>query len=248
MLLIRFCSVCPEEIRVSLDQAVSLQCPKPSNLARLTWTSPQFKDLPDKLFIQSPDGSLSFLATADRVGTYRCEAEEGSYKEVVKIYDVQHMAPPRSVSPGLKCDKCYESKHQDQTQTNRDIRTTAPAATTPSGEPDSEESEEGEESGSSDISPPTPKEDGWVVKEQSDGVLGRTAEKSYYSELVVTSVLLAACICVLVLLTLHMWYQRRTGPRVSPLVGPEDGGKADPSMESVPSLSSLGEAEEKVAV
>lgn len=228
-----------------------LQCPKPSNLARLTWTSPQFKDLPDKLFIQSPDGSLSFLATADRVGTYRCEAEEGGYKEVVKIYDVQHIAPPRSMIPGPKCDKCYESKNQDQTY--KDIRTTAPAATTPSGEPDSEESDEedpisGEESGSNDISPPdlalTPKEDGRVRKEQSDGVLRMTVKKSYYSELVVISVLLAACICVLVLATLHMWYQRR----ISPLVGPENGSKADPSMESVPSLSSPDETEEKVVV
>lgn len=232
-----------------------LQCPKPSNLARLTWTSPQFKDLPDKLFIQSPDGSLSFLATADTVGTYRCEAEEGGYKEVVKTYDVQHIAPPRSMSPGPKCDKCYKTKNQDPTST--DIRTTVPAATTASGEPDSEESDEGdplswEESGSSDSPPPdlapTPKGDGCVRKEQSDGVLKMTAEKSYYSELVVTSVLLAACLCVLVLTTLRMWYQRRTGPHIRPLVGPEDRSKADPSMESVPSLSSPDEMEEKVAV
>lgn len=230
-----------------------LQCSKPSNLASLTWSSPQFKDLSDNLFIQSSDGSLSFLATADKVGIYRCEAEEGGYKEVVKIYNVQHTPPPRSMSPAPECDERYEFTNQDQTY--EDIRATAPAARPPSGEQeDSEEYDEGE-SGSSDapapapIPGPTPKEEGRGREGQSDGVLKRTAEKSYYSELVVVSVLLAACICVLCVLTTSlMWYQRRTGLRISPPVGPEDRDKAGPSMESVPSLSSPDETDEKVAV
>ncbi|XP_045898438.1 semaphorin-4A-like [Micropterus dolomieu] len=87
------------EVGVHLNEAVRLQCQKPSNLATVTWTSPRFRNLPEKLFILSADGSLSFLATADTFGIYRCEAVEGGYKEEVASYAVRQIAPPRSMSP-----------------------------------------------------------------------------------------------------------------------------------------------------
>lgn len=209
---------------------VRLQCLKRSNLATLTWTSPRFKHLPEKLFIQSADGSLSFLATADTFGIYRCEAEEGSYKEVVVSYDVRRIASPRSMSSVPKGDEHHapnNTSKDEGDQFNKD------------------------DSGSTnnfqglDFTP-TPRKDAEFRKELLDEDLKMTAGKSYHSELVVVSLLLVACICVLVLAGLHMWRQRRTGLRINPLVSPEDGSKTNQSMERVPSLSSPEETEVKV--
>lgn len=216
--------LCPTEINVYLNEVVRLQCLKCSNLATLTWTSPRFKHLPEKLFIQSADGSLSFLATADTFGIYRCEAEEGSYKEVVVSYDVRQIASPRSMSSVPKGDEHHAPNNKDEFY--EDIVTAVASVTPPSGE--------------------TPRKDAEFKKELLDEDLKMTAGKSYHSELVVVSLLLVACICVLVLAGLHMWRQRRTGLRINPLVSPEDGSKRHQSMERVPSLSSPEETEVKV--
>ncbi|XP_056301178.1 semaphorin-4B-like isoform X2 [Pseudoliparis swirei] len=82
------------EVVVHLNEAVRLRCLKPSNLATLTWTSPGFKSLPEELFIPSADGGLIFFAAAATFGSYRCEAEEDGYREVVASYVVQQVAAP----------------------------------------------------------------------------------------------------------------------------------------------------------
>ncbi|GLD69007.1 semaphorin-4B-like protein [Lates japonicus] len=151
------------EISVNLNEVATLQCLKPSNLATLTWTSPQFSNLPEKHFVQSTDGSLSFLVSASTFGTYSCEAEEGGYKEVVASYTVRQMAPPRS-------------------NPSRDLN----------GHHDTHS---------------------W--KEPVDIT---HKEKSYYSELVVVSLLLVICICILAFVGLHMWRQRKPVHKVNPLV------------------------------
>lgn len=247
--------LCPTEINVYLNEVVRLQCLKPSNLATLTWTSPRFKHLPEKLFIQSADGSLSFLATADTFGIYRCEAEEGSYKEVVVSYDVRHIASPRSMSSVPKGDEHHAPNNKDEFY--EDIVTAVASVTPPSGDPEGYTSkDEGDQFNKDDSGStnnfqgldftPTPRKDAEFRKELPDEDLKMTAGKSYHSELVVVSLLLVACICVLVLAGLHMWRQRRTGLRINPLVSPEDGSKTNQSMERVPSLSSPEETEVKV--
>lgn len=241
--------LCPTEINVYLNEVVRLQCLKRSNLATLTWTSPRFKHLPEKLFIQSADGSLSFLATADTFGIYRCEAEEGSYKEVVMSYDVRRIAPPRSMSHVPKGDEHHAPNNKDEFY--EDIETAVPTVTPPSGEPEGYTSRgkgdqfNKEDSGSTnnfqglDFTP-TPRKD-----PTSRGY--DQSAKSYHSELVVVSHLLVACIVlILVLAGLYMWRQRRTGLKMNPLVSPEDGSKTNQSMERVPSLSSPEETEVKV--
>lgn len=240
-----------------MNKVVKLPCLKPSNLATLTWTSSRFKDLPDSVFIQSADGSLSFLATADTLGIYRCEAEEGSYKEVVTSYDVRQIAPPRSMRPIPKGDDHHVLTNKDKI--NEDIVTPVPSETPPSGEPeDDTRMAKGDrfttetDSNKDDLESinfqnldftVTLRQDPQFRKEEFDDDVKMTVEKTYYSELVVVSLLLASCICVLVLTGLHAWYQRRTGLKVNPLVSPEDGTKTNQSLENVPSLSSPDDPE-----
>ncbi|XP_042345768.1 semaphorin-4A-like [Plectropomus leopardus] len=243
----------PVEVNVNLNEAVRLQCLKPSNLATLTWTSRRFRELPEKLFIQSADGSLSFLASASTFGSYTCEAQEGGYKEVIRSYNVRQVAPPRSFNPLHKADEDHVTKDE----TYEEIITDGPTSTMqPSGDTDDDltkhesyesvtslkdkDAKKGDyvnKSPSQDDdlgSTPNPKRDAQSWEEPIDGV---PVKQSYYSELVVVSLLLATCICALMLGGLHMWRQRKTGLK-SLLVSPEDGSKTIQSMESVPSLSS----------
>ncbi|XP_073342175.1 semaphorin-4A-like [Pagrus major] len=257
------------EVRVHLNEVVKLPCVKPSNLAALTWTSPRLKAQTNNLFIQSADGTLSFIATADTFGSYRCEAEEGRYKEVVMSYNVWLIAPPRSMSPVTKVnnddppgtkDESFEDISTDKPPTfmsptsehpEDDRRTDAGDKFTTNLKEEAESN--AEDSGSkNDLEDddldftPTSRNNAQVMEELPDDTQKVLKEKSYYSELVVVSLLLAACVCVLILGGLHMWNRRRTGLKPKPLVSPEGSSKTDQSMESVPSLSSPEEPEVKV--
>ncbi|KAF1388556.1 hypothetical protein PFLUV_G00091500 [Perca fluviatilis] len=259
------------EVRVRLNEAVRLQCRKPSNMAALTWTSSRSDSMPDKLFIRSADGSLSFLAAAETFGTYRCEAEEGGYRETVASYEVQDIAPPqiaspRSFSPFPKDD--HETDSEDEPLEEIFFPTEEPKTSTtkPSGEPEDSGMKDKGVPGTTDWSDvyPTDLRDEIVVADKADSGLKneikvtperdarlgvepaderlRVREKSFYSELVVVSLLLAACVCVLILAGIHVWRQRKTGLKKISLVGSEDGGKTNQSMETVPSLSSPEDA------
>ncbi|KAM9353588.1 semaphorin-4A [Symphorus nematophorus] len=256
------------ELNVHMNEAVSLQCLKPSNLAALTWTSPRFKDLPEKLFIQSADGSLRFLANTDTFGTYHCEAEEGNHKEVVASYDVRQIAPPRAMTP--KTDE--DPAHNIEDESFENIFTEKPAITTQTaGDPEddmimdkgdapttkfttslkdktvSSNKDSALKDSGLDITSSS-REDARFRQDHLDNAQQRqkTGEKSYYSELVVVSLMLAACVCVLVLGGLHMWRQKKPTLKLDPLVSPEDGSKTNETLESVPSLSSPDEPEVKV--
>ncbi|XP_023252289.1 semaphorin-4B-like [Seriola lalandi dorsalis] len=216
------------EVSVQLNEVVRLPCLKPSNMAALTWTSPQFEHLPEKLFIQSADGSLRFLAAAATFGTYHCEAEEGGYKEVVSGYTVRQAAPPRSMSPSPTVDGHVPDTKDESFE---DIATEAPWVPEPSGDPEDREDtfttslkdETTFNVKDSDLKNHT--EDHWTVTSRKDSHSWKEPgavpprEKSYYSELVVVSLLLGLCICVLVLGGLHLWRQRKTELKVNPLVG-----------------------------
>ncbi|XP_035529007.1 semaphorin-4A [Morone saxatilis] len=256
------------ELYVNLNEAVKLQCLKPSNLATLTWTSDPVKTLSEDFFIQSADGSLHFLASADTVGTYHCEAEEGGYKEVIEGFTVRLNAPPRSMSPITKA----EQKPNDKDESDEDISLTeiktVISMTKPSGnledyttkdesnevttnlkdETISNEEDSGLEKNFQDSSSdftPTSRKETQFRKELLDDAQKMTKVKSYYSEMVVVSLLLAACVCALILGGLHMWRQSKTHLKINPVVSPQDSSK-NQSMESVPSLSSPEDPEVKV--
>lgn len=261
-----FSNVLPTEVGVKLNEVVALRCVKPSNLAALTWTSPQLNARTKNLFIQSADGTLSFIATADTFGSYRCEAEEGRYKEVVMSYNVQQTASPRSMSPVTKVNN--EPPPSGVDEPYEDIPTeTAATSTTPTSEHPEDDrrphvgdkfttnlKDETESNTENSGSKNNLEEDlfldlmsennAQVMTDQPDDAQQVLQQKSYYSELVVVALLLAACVCVMILAGLHTWNQRRAGLKQKPLVSPEVSSRTDPSMESVPSLSSPEEPEE----
>nr|XP_057909888.1 semaphorin-4B-like isoform X2 [Doryrhamphus excisus] len=113
------------DVFVRFYDVVKLPCEKTSNMATVTWSTSEFRDLPTRFFIQSDDGSLNFLASADTIGTYHCQAEEGGYKEVVASYDVIQMAPPRSIRP--------RPEEEDKVTQSKGDRLEAASATPPSG-------------------------------------------------------------------------------------------------------------------
>lgn len=235
-----------------------LLCQKPSNLATLTWTSSQFKNLPQELFIQSADGSLSFLATTDTFGTYRCEAEEGRHKEVIASYHVRQIAPPRSISPPPQTDEDPVPNFEDESyesivtmepviSTIEPLRDQEGYTITDEGDKSTSNLKDGtdaikEDSGlkNDDLVSPTSRKGSQSGKELLNGT-----QKDYYNELVVVSLLLVTCICFLILGGLHMWRQRNAVLKKKPLVSP-DGSKTNQSMESVPSLSCPEDPEVKV--
>ncbi|XP_035020363.2 semaphorin-4A isoform X2 [Hippoglossus stenolepis] len=197
------------EVIVGLNEVVRLQCVKPSNMAALTWTSPEFKNLSEKLFIQSADGSLIFHAADATFGTYRCEAEEGGYKEVVVSYTVQPMVSPRSIipndpkDPGSDSeDDSYEVIVPEEQQTIR-----------PSG--DAEDKGDEFTTNLKDDVTSNSQDDGlnftltFRKDSQSSKETVNVPETSYYSELVVVSLLLVICIFILALGGVHLWRQRK---------------------------------------
>ncbi|XP_030605906.1 semaphorin-4B-like [Archocentrus centrarchus] len=241
------------EVRAHLNEAVTLSCLKPSNLATLTWTSTQFKSLPENRFIQSADGSLRFLVTDDTLGTYRCEAEEGGYKEEVKSYDVQ-LKRARNFSP-----RTHESVSTEEPDEN--IATEDPTLflsqyvhtnthTTKDRNNGFTTSFKDEKISNEQV--PETKVDQTLTSvkdhqrspEPSDIPL---KEKSYYSELVAVSLLLAVCICILILGSIHMWRQGKVSLKQDPLVTPDEGSNTNKAMESC-SLSSPEEPEPEVKV
>lgn len=214
----------PAEVLAHLTEVVTLSCLKPSNLATLTWTFAQFRNQSEKRFIQSPDGSLSFLITNDTLGTYSCEAEEGGYKEVIIRYDVQ-LKRPRNFSPrtheSVSTDESYEDIATEEptqhvhtnTRTTKDrnnvFTTTFKDTMIPNEEIDGRKV---------DLTL-TSVRDSQYSPEPGDI---RVKEKSYYSELVCVSLLLALCICILTLGSLHMWRQGLVSLKRGPLVTPDD--------------------------
>ncbi|CAK6983515.1 semaphorin-4B-like [Scomber scombrus] len=242
------------EINVNLNKVVTLDCLKPSNLATLIWTSPRFKVLPKKLFIQSAEGSLIFHASTASYGTYRCEAEEGGHKQVVKSYYVQQIGSPHPRSPPPEVDHMPDIKEESDDES---IMTEVPMVPvmTPVGDPeDNLTQNKGAESTVTKDKAKTNNEEPTIKNTSHGGGLDSTRDaqswkeqlnaptKSYYSELVVVSLLLAACILILMLAGLHVWRERQKNSKLDDLSSPEDGGKVNKCMESVPALSCAEDA------
>ncbi|XP_023126284.2 semaphorin-4A-like [Amphiprion ocellaris] len=249
------------DIIVPLNEVVRLQCVKPSNLATLTWTSSQFTSLPEELFIRLADGSLSFLATSSTFGTYRCEAEEGGYKETVVSYDVRQIAPPRSMSPQPKEDKPLV--HESKDEPFEDIPTVT-SVVQPSRDKEDSDTKDKEATFAPTLKDETDfsKENPRVITDNSSDIkkTSRTdtqsspelsndppKEKSYYGELVGVSILLAICILILMLGLLQMGRQRKPGLKLDRLFSPDDDGKTNKSLE-ICSLSSPEDAAPELKV
>lgn len=193
-------------------------------MAALTWTSSQFRKLPERLFIQSADGSLRFMASDSTLGTYRCEAEEGGHKEVVTSYRVRQVAPPRSARPSPTADD-HVSDNKDEPF--EDITTGGPLVPEPSGDPEDEEdafttSLKDETTVSSrDPGLRSPGGPGRGGTQSWEGPVHVAPEhKSYHTELVVVSLLLVLCLVAMAMGALQLRRRQRSELKTNPLVEP----------------------------
>lgn len=250
-------------MKVHLNEAVRLPCSKPSNLATLKWTFPG--ERAEQLSVQSADGGLMFLAAPDTLGTFRCTSKEGGHEEDVVIYTVRQRALPRSpaLPPTVKQCNTDTSDHRETATNPPEITENeerVPLTTKPSSSLEENLNENPgfvSDDGENKVSPtegamesdygyrsddPTTagaetRANGldWRMEDVPD--IKCVKEKSYFSELVVVSLLLAVCISLLMLTGFFMWRQRKAGLKTSPLVTAEEAGEAQDSLESVPSLS-----------
>lgn len=204
-------------------------------MAALTWTWTRAGPLPEKLFIVSSDGSLLFLASAATVGRYRCEAEEGGAKEVVASFVVRQILSPRSFLTDSASNGSEEKTEEVRTEEPGPGPGPEDSGTeSPDVEPATHEeldqnftdepenhltAAKGEElpaqpDGSDDGSDdrmdllPTSRQNQHSGLRPAHEPRG---EKSYYRELVVVSLLLAASVLVLVLGSVHVWRQKKSG-------------------------------------
>lgn len=227
-----------------------LKCVKPSNLAALVWTSPQFEILRKDVFIQSAEGSLIFHASTATFGTYRCEAQEGGQQEVVISYDVRQIGSAQPRSPPLEVDHIPDASEEP----DESILTTQPttSVTTPVGDPT-------ESRGAGSIvtkqnTNANDEEPKFKNTSPSDGLNStddpswnerlNAPKRSYHSELVVVSLLLATCVLLLLLAGLHIRRQRQINPKLDGRSSAEGEGKVNRCMETVPSLGCPEDAPE----
>ncbi|XP_032413717.1 semaphorin-4B-like [Xiphophorus hellerii] len=231
------------DVFVQLNEVVTLQCVKPSNLATLRWSFADAAVQSDRLFIQAANGSLRFLASAGTFGIYRCQAEEDGLMEVVASYNVRQASSPRHLS---KVNRDPVTPGPEK----RSVETEDPAVIPVSDAPEDEtfitndsDAEERVTQAKGDAFSvqeivPTSRKDSRSMKNPAEEA---PTQRSYHSELVVVSLLLAACVLILALGAVRIWRRRSVGSRSDRLPSADDGTKTNTSME-IQSLSAAEDA------
>uniref|UniRef100_A0A4W5PQJ9 Sema domain-containing protein n=1 Tax=Hucho hucho TaxID=62062 RepID=A0A4W5PQJ9_9TELE len=224
----------PVEVYVQLNEVVRLNCSTSSNLATLSWKSAKGSTLPHNLFFHPRDESLVFMATPDTFGIYYCISVERGYEETAAIYTVRQSVSPRAIdTPAVQIrittniQRTTETKDQMTTMMeipsdieekldlinfgedpviNTDVATNNKT-------PDTQSTTENLEDKTPDTNSSTEKPEDMTPDPQSssekpEDIVNHNeplTAKSYQSELVAVSFLLAVCVCVLVLGGLYGW-------------------------------------------
>ena len=210
---------------ISINAIVRLDCTKPTNLATLIWKSPKWDTLPKDLFIQSREGSLVFWANYDTEGTYHCVSVERGFQETIANYIVSLSASPHSFALQPVQKRTTSSDNiQSKTSSEQENSMNQEHANTMMDLDEVDENINWEEV----LNPATPVPTPHLPYTQTDSTtpgkaLGTQTHrsniiesfepqmaKSYHSELIAVSFLLAVCVCVFVLAGLYGWRQRRT--------------------------------------
>ncbi|XP_067094540.1 semaphorin-4A-like [Osmerus mordax] len=216
----------PEKKYLSINARVRLDCSKPTNLATLIWKSPKWDTLPEDLFFQSREGSLVFFATYDTEGTYHCVSVEWGFQETIANYIVSLSASPRSIAPQpVQTQTTSSDNIQSKTSSEQENSMNQEHANTMMDIDEVDENINLEEVLNPITPVPTPhlpytQTDSTTPSKAPDTQTHRSSiiqsfnepqmAKSYHSELIAVSFLLAVCVCVFVLAGLYGWRQRRT--------------------------------------
>ncbi|XP_047217419.1 semaphorin-4B-like [Girardinichthys multiradiatus] len=243
------------EVFVHLNEDVRLQCLKPSKLATLRWSFSPTVNLTENRFIKASDVSLRFFASTRTLGSYSCEAEEGGVSEEVVRYRVQLAASPRRLSTvnEQSVSKSPEELFEDigtEEPTNTLIKNEERSQPIRNPKEDPEQHVTTAKGGTfsrktqsiQDVSRfvevfPTSRKDSKSMLKPSEEAL---EQRSYHSELVVVSLLLAICILVLAFGLFRIW-QKKAGFGSNRLLALEDGSKTNTS-EQICALSTLVQA------
>ncbi|KTG06113.1 hypothetical protein cypCar_00012514, partial [Cyprinus carpio] len=233
-------TVCPpgEVLSVSLNEVVHLQCPEASHLAKRHWERLN-SQLSPKIYIQSDDGSLSFVATPSTLGHYLCQTVENGYTQTLLVYHVKQKSNPTILPATPNHPPSTPSTKAGNKTPVHTPRLIAPRQTEPRPEPD-------------DVDPTVTLKDSPVAtthksrnftrllgmdKENSrmtePGENLQQADKlSYFQELVVVSVLLALCVSALLMIAVkslrHLYHGRTVLEAPSSRRDAENGGSATP--------------------
>lgn len=187
-----------------LKEVVRLPCLLSSKLAKLRWKGPK-DELSPHIYIQEVGGNLSFLATPTTLGTYVCLATENGFTQRLAVYNViQKEDPTLQPTP-----TSHSPQAEDEPITMPKIERNIEAE---EKKPVQKETPSETESAVVLISTLTPP-DGLI------NMLQHETSTSYLKELVAVSVLLAMCVCALLMVAaynLRKSYRSRTAPHLSP--------------------------------
>ncbi|MED6282232.1 hypothetical protein CHARACLAT_029885 [Characodon lateralis] len=244
------------EVFVHLNEDVRLQCLKPSKRATLRWSFSPTVNLTENRVIQASDGSLRFFASNRTLGSYSCKAEEGGVSEEVVRYRVQLAASPRRLSTvneesvSKSPEELFEDigteeptntliKNEERSQPKRNPKEDPEQhVTTAKGGTFSRKTQSIQDvSGFVEVFPTSRKDSKSMLKPSEEAL----EQRSYHSELVVVSLLLAICILVLAFGLFRIWRQKKAGSRSNQLLALEDGSKTNTS-EQICALSTLVQA------
>ncbi|XP_016321667.1 semaphorin-4A-like [Sinocyclocheilus anshuiensis] len=227
-----------EVVSVSLNEVVHLQCPGASHLAKRHWERLN-SQLPPKIYIQSDDGSLSFVATPSTLGHYLCQAVENGYSQTLVVYHVKQKSNP-TILPATP-NRPY-STPSTEAGIKTPVSTTrliTPEQTEPRPKPDEvhptvtlKDSPVATTRKSRNFTPllGTEKEDSRMTEPGEN--LQQADKPSYFQELVVVSILLALCVSALLTIALnrfrHLCRSRTVPQTPSSRRDTEKGGSATP--------------------
>uniref|UniRef100_A0A671NCX8 Semaphorin-4A-like n=1 Tax=Sinocyclocheilus anshuiensis TaxID=1608454 RepID=A0A671NCX8_9TELE len=210
-----------EVVSVSLNEVVHLQCPEASHLAKRHWERLNSQLLP-KIYIQSDDGGLSFVATPSTLGHYLCQAVENGYTQTLVVYHVKQKSNPTILPAAPNRPHSTPSTEAGNKTPVYIPRLIAPIQMEPRPKPE-------------DVDPTVTLKDSAVENSRmtEPGENLQQADKpSYFQELVVVSVLLALCVSALLMIAVkkfrHLCHGRTVPQAPSSRRDAEKGGSAMP--------------------
>ncbi|XP_073678356.1 semaphorin-4A isoform X2 [Garra rufa] len=231
-------TVTSEVMPVSLNEVVRLQCPEASHLAKRYWERLN-SQLSPKIYIQSDDSSLSFVATPSTLGHYLCQAEENGYTQTLVVYHVKQKSSPTILPATPNRPQSTPTTEAGSKPPVATTRLITPKQTEPRPTPD-----QVDPTVTLKDSPTTTTrksrnftrlsridEENSRMTEPGENLM-QADQPTYFQELVVVSVLLALCISLLLMIAFNRFRyicQSRTVPQTpSSRRDAEKGGSATP--------------------
>ncbi|KAJ8000222.1 hypothetical protein DPEC_G00202600 [Dallia pectoralis] len=206
---------------VSLGKVVRLQCPEVSRLARSRWEGLDLY-LDPNVYQTQDDNSLNFLSTAATQGQYSCISTENNFQQTLAVYQVKlESHPTQQTTPTSEAPtKALAST----TRGNLRGRPTFPPA------PTSATVRQVSANFTRRVAPSAGSEETGVTEADSPGGEALPVEqgKTYLKELVVVSMLLAACVTFLITIGLYNARQRFRNKTVPQDVSQERDAEQEP--------------------